>query len=75
MSTLPDKKEIALSIEGTEYTVQVRQKPFCEGVELSCRVEEEMIRVQDRGLGCGEALRLLEVEIIRFLTQGYTNEI
>ena len=64
------KKTLELEIDGDTYEVEVLEIPFREGVELKCVVSGEEIRVSDRGLGDHEALRLLEVEVRRFLESG-----
>ena len=69
------QKELSVTVDGTEYSAVVREIPFREGVELSCTIDGEEIRVSDRGLGEHEALRLLEEEIRLFVTRGHTNEI
>lgn len=52
-----------LTIDEQTFDVWVVEAPFREGVELSCEVEGELIRVSDRGLGEHEAFRLLEASI------------
>lgn len=53
------RRRHALTVSGREYQVQVIEIPFREGVELRCTVDDEELRVSDRGLGEHEALRLL----------------
>ncbi len=64
------QKELALTVDGQEYTAVLREIPFREGVELSCLIDGEELRVSDRGLGEHEAVRLLEEEIRLYVTQG-----
>ena len=58
------KKSRAIEVEGTSYEVDVVEIPFREGVELRCRLGDELLSVSDRGLGEHEAFRLLEQQII-----------
>ena len=69
------EKEFVITVDGSEYPVVVREVPFREGIELSCRIGDEEVRVSDRGLGQQQAVRLLEDEIRLFVTRGHTNEI
>ena len=67
--SFPKRSEnsLELVVDGKTYEVLVREIPFREGVELSCMVDDQQIRVSDRGLGDHEALRLLEEEIRTYL--------
>lgn len=69
---LQGQKELIVTVEGREYVAVIRQIPFREGVELSCFIDDEEIRVSDRGLGDHEAIRLLEEEIRLYVTEGYS---
>ena len=69
------EKEVTVTVSGKEYLVAVREIPCREGVELSCWIEDDEIRVSDRGLGEHEALRLMKEEIARFESEGRINEI
>lgn len=60
------EEERTLEIDGEEFTFVIREIPFREGVEFSCVIDGEELRVSDRGLGEHEALRLLESEIRRY---------
>lgn len=53
------------TICGRQFAVDVVKIPFREGVELHLQLEQEQIRVSDRGLGEREAWRLLEEEVER----------
>lgn len=60
---MPDvrmRRQSTLSIDGQEFSVELIEIPFREGVELSCEIEGVRIQVSDRGLGEHEAFRLLE---------------
>lgn len=54
-----------VTVAGTPIAVTVREDPFREGVELSCEFHGELVRISDRQLGEGEALRLLQEELER----------
>ena len=70
-SRLRQQKELLLSVDGSEYFAVAREIPFREGLELSCWIDGQELRVSDRGLGEHEAIRLLEEEIRSYLTQEF----
>lgn len=63
-----DRREINLIVEGQSFVVEVLEIPFREGVELLTKVNGQEVRISDRQLGEEEALRLIEEEIKRLLT-------
>jgi len=64
------KKTVSIEVSGEIFEAEVLELPFREGVELSCWVEDEEIRVSDRGLGEHEAIRLMKEEIQARLVTG-----
>jgi hypothetical protein len=65
MTTLRRREVIQIDVDGVEYSVEIVEVPFREGVEFRCLIGEEEVRVGDRGLGEAEARRLLVDEIRR----------
>ena len=60
---LRSAKSKTLTVDGAEYSIEIIEIPFREGVELRCKIGDDEIRISDRQLGESEALRLMEDEI------------
>ncbi len=60
-------------LDGLSFEIRRLETPFREGLELETEVDGKLLRVSDRQLGEGEALRLLEIEIRALLEIRWRN--
>ena len=60
--------EVEVVVSGQSFQIEVAQVPFSEGFRLVCRLDDETLSVEDRGLSLESGVSTMKQLIERYMS-------